>query len=343
MKQERQSNIELLRIIAMFLVLIVHADYASIGSPDIKDVEIYPISSFIRILVQSLSIVCVNVFVLVSGYFGVKPKLQSLANLIFQIVFFRILVCFVGFGLGICDITIGSLINIVPGYGDWFVLSYLLLVLFSPLINSYIENITSNQLLQYIIVFYLIQTVFGWMLPIWGNVYCSGYSFISMIGLYLIGRYIKLYGEKLQKIRPRYALFSYLLVSLLMATALFFIISTVENAVLLQYAQNRFSAYLSPIVIFASISLFLFVLGLKIRNRIVNWIAASVFSVYLIHCNPFVIDYYKKICNQLFQQNDTFQYLWQISVFIISVFILAVVVDQMRIWVWNNVVSRFIK
>lgn len=36
-KTKRQSNIELLRIIAMFLVLVVHADFWSLGGPNAEE------------------------------------------------------------------------------------------------------------------------------------------------------------------------------------------------------------------------------------------------------------------------------------------------------------------
>ena len=42
---ERQSNFELLRIIAMFLVLVVHADYFSLGAPSYQDCVNCPIQS----------------------------------------------------------------------------------------------------------------------------------------------------------------------------------------------------------------------------------------------------------------------------------------------------------
>ncbi len=147
MTKVRQSNIELLRIISMLLVLIIHANFVSIDCPNIDDIEASPTSSFLRILVQSLSLVCVNLFVLISGYFGINPKLKSISNLIFQIVFFRIIVLLFILGIGISHISMSQISCIIPGYRDWFVMSYLLLILFSPLINSYISNVTSKHLL----------------------------------------------------------------------------------------------------------------------------------------------------------------------------------------------------
>lgn len=43
MSKIRQSNMELLRIIAMFLILIVHSDYYSLGAPNKVDIIVAPL------------------------------------------------------------------------------------------------------------------------------------------------------------------------------------------------------------------------------------------------------------------------------------------------------------
>lgn len=339
MTNVRQSNIELLRIIAMFLVLVVHADFTSIGSPNIEDIETSPISSFFRILTQSLSLVCVNLFVLISGYFGINPKSKSIFNLIFQVFFFRSIAFLFVVGLGLSQLSRSTFINLIPGSSDWFVMSYLLLILFSPLINSFIKDTTAKQLSTYIIIFFTIQTLFGWILPIWGLAYYNGYSFVSMIGLYLLGRYLNLYNSTLQRLSSKYLIGIYFLISSLTSASLFLIIKTVDNSLLLDYAGTAFGSYLSPLVILSSVCLFLFVKNFNFKSKIVNWIAASVFSVYLIHCNPYIFSYYLNFCNSLFKQYNTTQYLIYIMLFILSVFIVAIIIDKIRIIAWNAIVK----
>lgn len=73
MALKRQSNIELCRIAAILLVLIVHTTRRSLGN----DV------SFGILLLSGFSIIGVNVFVLITGYFSARPKKLSLANLLF--------------------------------------------------------------------------------------------------------------------------------------------------------------------------------------------------------------------------------------------------------------------
>lgn len=339
MTKVRQSNIELLRIIAMLLVLIVHADFASIGCPNIDAIATSPLSSFFRFLAQSFSIVCVNLFVLISGYFGINPKRRSISSLIFQIIFLRVITAFIIMWIEGSQISRSTFLNLIPGYHDWFVMSYLLLVFFCPLINSFIKNSSQKQLLSYIIIFYTIQTFLGWILPIWGTIFSNGYSFTSMIGLYLLGRYLNIQKGVFQQYSTKFYIWGYLLTSLLMAIIVFFAISITNNALFFDYIKTLFGSYISPFVIFSSVCLFLAILKLNFKSRVVNWFSASVFSVYLIHCNPFTFSYYKQFCSFLFEQYNTIQYLILITLFIISVFIVAIILDKIRIIGWKYVVK----
>lgn len=77
----RQSNIELLRLIVMFFVLLLHTNYLSIGEPDYNDV---PLTEFIvRNFIESFNFIAVIVFVLISGYFSIRLKRESIANYLF--------------------------------------------------------------------------------------------------------------------------------------------------------------------------------------------------------------------------------------------------------------------
>ena len=102
----RSSNIELLRIISMFLVLIVHADYFSLGAPTITEITDKPLSSFARILFESLSILCVNVFVFISGWFSIKPNFKRVTNFLFQCLFFLIGIYTVCLILGLTQLSL---------------------------------------------------------------------------------------------------------------------------------------------------------------------------------------------------------------------------------------------
>ena len=71
----RLSNFELLRILAMFLVLIVHCNYRFLGVPTTDEAREFILPTFARVSFQNISIVCVNLFVMISGWFGAKLQL----------------------------------------------------------------------------------------------------------------------------------------------------------------------------------------------------------------------------------------------------------------------------
>lgn len=63
----RASNMELLRLVAMFLVMVTHAVHLSLGILTSEKWFGSPLPTFLRMFVSQCSFVCVNVFVLISG------------------------------------------------------------------------------------------------------------------------------------------------------------------------------------------------------------------------------------------------------------------------------------
>lgn len=83
----RQSNFEMLRIVAMFMVLVLHVDSLANGRPTPEDISAAPFPSFLRILFEVMCVGCVDLFVLISGWFGIKANRKSLGSFVFQVVF----------------------------------------------------------------------------------------------------------------------------------------------------------------------------------------------------------------------------------------------------------------
>lgn len=73
----RQSNIELLRIVAMLFVLILHADYMALKAPTLAEITGAPFQSALPIFAETASIVAVNVFVMISGWFGLRATVRG--------------------------------------------------------------------------------------------------------------------------------------------------------------------------------------------------------------------------------------------------------------------------
>jgi len=194
--QPRQSNFELLRIIAMFLVLVVHADFWSLSGPTSLEFQTNPLNAFTRALIESASIVCVNVFVLISGWFGIKPSLKGFLNFVFQCLFFLVGIYVFMLISGQAHLSIKGLAGcLCLTSANWFIRAYVALYLLSPVLNTFVKNCLRRNYELLLISFFVFQTIYGWSGA--AQFIEQGYSAFSFIGLYLLARYIRIYGNQL--------------------------------------------------------------------------------------------------------------------------------------------------
>lgn len=323
--QNRSSNFELLRIVSMLLVMVVHANFSSIGAPTIEDWNVAPHITFVRHFVESLSIVCVDVFVLISGWFGIRFSIDRLKEFVFQILFFS-LGGFVYFMLTPppYSLTIFSIKNIfLFNTGDyWFIKAYLILYLLSPVLNSFVTTATRRQFQVMLGSYLLFMFVYGWLEPASIQFTMNGTTALSFIGLYLIGRYVRQYPPTFKN-RNTY-LFLYIGLSLLLAL----ISCVMMNYGLRVSLSSRLYNYGNPLVILSSASLLLYFSRLKFHSNIVNVIAASSLAVYLFHCNEYVFPYYRMLMKSLISGSN---YGFILALFtILGIFILSVLIDRLR-------------
>lgn len=335
----RDSNMELLRIIAMLLVMIVHANFRALPVPTTTESNVEVLSSILRFFTESFSIICVNLFILLSGWYGIKLKIERLAEFIFQILFFSIL------GIVIISILepgehsikkcIGKLL-MVNRWDYWFVKSYLGLYLFSPILNSFVKHATKRQIQIVLILFYLFQTIYGWMFPT-GAIYLEhGYSAMSFMGLYLLARYIRLYPFSIWKKSWIFDLLIYSCI-VLVTTTITFLLKKYD----LPY-DRYFYFYTSPLVIIAAVHFLLIFTKIRIKSKVINWIACSCFAIYLLHSNGFLAGpYYDGIILNWFNQLSTLSFLLHVIPFIILVFVIAILLDKIRMFIWKAIITRF--
>lgn len=192
----RQSNFELLRLFAMFLVLIVHSDFWTLGRPTIANLEDMPIQSLTKVFFESISVVCVNCFILISGWFGIRPTLRGLSNFIFQCLYF-IIGCYtvrlIIFGGGVTINGIMQCLLLTPN--SWFIHSYIGLYILSPVLNEFLNKASQKTIRIFLIIFFLYQSTYGWFNG--AQYFMLGYSAISFAGLYLLAGYVKRYPNRL--------------------------------------------------------------------------------------------------------------------------------------------------
>lgn len=323
----RFSNIELLRIIAMFMVLIVHADFIALSIPIREDFGSEPITSTVKIFFEAFGIFGVNIFVGISGWFTIKPSLIRCCKFLFQCLFFSIGLFIICFLIGLSEFNMEALENLILLRSYWFVISYLGLFILSPLLNSFIEHSSEKIIRYFLITFYLFQTIYTKDNA--ASFINQGYSTFSFIGIYIFANYSKKYvfnKLSIYKIGNIVGLcvFSNFIMGL--------IGSIFNQSIFMSFLMN----YCNPVTVIGAIFIIMLFAKLNIKhNRIINYVSASSFSVYLFHSFPVIFSLYCDIIRNLFSNYNGFICFILIFAFLVSVYLASILFDLARKFLWN--------
>lgn len=313
---ERQSNIEVLRILAMFLVVVAHCNsWLAGGLPDLS--QGLTVVSPCRYMVASVASICVVLFVLISGYFSVRINIKSLFTLWSQIVFVYlylfVLQCIVMGG--------GNLKGFISCFlaftkSNWFVKCYLTLLIISPALNMFAENLSRRGWLLFLSSFGLIALVWGCLLPSDASGFNNGYSPLCFILVYMVGRYMRLGYEMKYKKRTYFLCYA---------------VSVLMIFVLLLFKQRWVLNYCNPLLILSASLLFCVFAKWNIGTiRVVNWIASSVFAVFIFHTREPIINWLKDINISMLHNMPYLQYVIMILLVIVAIFVVSILMDKLR-------------
>lgn len=331
----RQSNMELLRIVAMFMVMMYHCNFHTLGTPSFSEVAAHPIEHYMFFVVQAISVMCVNVFVLLSGWFGIHPTVKGGSKFIFQILFFMLGSYAVSLAIGKAALGIGQIAHcFFLDKSGWFIKAYLCLYILAPVLNSFAETAERKTFRNLLIVFYCFQTLFGWVTDAAQFIH-YGFSTISFIGLYLLARYIRRFSPNWSNKSLKVDLAAYLIlifVSAFICLLLGFLPMLGDS--IYHSTLGHMYAYTSPVVILECVFILLLFSKLKIQRKTINFVAASSFTVILVHGNQYIFTYTEKVL-YAYQTFNYWTALGYVTVMNIGVFVLAVFLDQFRIYCWN--------
>ena len=335
----RESGVELLRIVAMLMVLAIHANYWRIGVPSSDDIAHGAGAVFVRILLQMLSSPCVDVFIIISGYFSIAPKLKSMTSLWFLLAFWNFVadVPYSLYANGHVNILTVVRHMVFPFVG-WFIPAYLGLYLISPILNAYALGCEKRTFSRYLLLAFSLQFFFDTIYPRWSifdhTIFNGGCSVLSFALLYLLGRFIRMHGELFYRIKSRYWLLLYFIVFIGWASVQFLLLAWEMKGLarqLAEYVVQNGASYVNPFVILGSLFLFFAFRSIKFSSCVVNYIATSVLGVFCFHSLPF----YEKIVRWAFSTHDGFSVVVIDAVIIALVYSAGTVIDQLRIVIWK--------
>lgn len=288
-KVARNMNMDLLRIVSMLFIVLLHSiDHSgvlekAINCESVIDIYVMYVYAFTR--------VCVNCYVLLSGYFLVKSKfrLHKLIALWMEVVFYSFVIKLIFMITGQTAFSIVSLAScffpILTGR-YWFVTIYFALYLIAPFLNKAIYAMDKRE-------FTMFNIVLGVLFSVWSSIHPAiagvnsggGWGLAWFVVLYFAAAWFRLYYV------PCYRYIGKIVLVFLIPvmTTVIFIIGGVLKSGIFQQIGNQWCRYDSLLVYFASLMLLVAFINVKIENgrvkKMISIVSPATFGVYMIHAH----------------------------------------------------------
>ncbi|MGI6064160.1 acyltransferase family protein [Blautia sp.] len=324
----RKSGIELLRIFTILMVISVHR----MGHQTLYSAPQFSISYYVLWFIEIAGYKAVDIFFIISGYFGITQRFRGKKLLIMEL---KVFVYCVGFYLLSVAVNYqvfnarDFLRACLPYLGGhyWYYTAYISLILISPWLNKMVFAIDKKKLLLLIL---LITGVSAFSI---GDAFftADGYSVFWAVNLYLIGAYIRLYYKSMMPPRKAFCCS--------FACTIFIFLWFVVVGRITQYIfghevfSTHFMVYRQlPVVLGGVFAVIAFVqIDFKgMIGKVINSVSKCTFGVYLIHSCVFMDTLF---WIKLFPANAASQKEWYwlyVVGSIVAMYITCLIIESVR-------------
>ena len=331
----RDANLDMLRIFAMFLIVLLHSvDHSGVlEAAQDGPAIMYGYVQYIYALTQ----VCVNCYVLLSGYYLARTefRIHKLVKLWMETVFYSLLIKALFMACGRTPFSAVALVNcffpILTGR-YWFVTIYVGMYLLSPFLNLAINAMNKRQ-------FTLLNVVLFGLLSAWISIHPSiagmnsgsGWGLTWFVTLYLLAAWFRLYYQPTYRVKLKLAVF--FLIPALVSFGRVVTRSLGGIGGVLSGILGNWYRYDSVPVYFATVSLFVAMLNVRIEDKKMNrWITSAApltFGVYLIHAHADLSHWFWETVNLPHHMNTAWFPLIQFGC-CMFIFVFCIAVDAIR-------------
>ncbi|WP_374915557.1 acyltransferase [Weissella cibaria] len=293
----RSSNFELLRIIAMLMIvlhhLMVHGVFKGFDTTEVSG------NQALALIFAAGGKVGVGLFIMITGYFlanKLKTNIPALVSLWLQVFFYSVVIFLLLSNLKMIDAAdpVIAISNVFPLIFNkyWFFTDYFLIMIIAPVINAGFSNFEKKEVDKIMGVLLFVWFVVPTISPLLFNrvLSVSSNDLLILIMFYLFGYYIRRYNPAvLNKQRNNIILIG---AGIVMTSGLELYFeclghllkdTSVYTLSFQYYKLNSFSVFLIVVGLF----------GLFKNFRIgevkwINTVASATFGVYLIHDNSYI-------------------------------------------------------
>lgn len=334
----RQANIELLRIIAMLMVVTLH--YLIKGQATVSLVDDTGILNLLLWFLKAFCIVTINVYVLISGYFllDAKWKISRLLTLWLQVMFYSVGVPFVCLMLGIGEVNTWGLydwVNVlfpIQMEHYWFVTAYVVFYLLVPALSMGVKKMNRKQHGLVIAGLLLVFSIPKSILPIGIPTDRYGYDFGWFLCLFMVAAYIRMYGISfLNRKKRAFGLYIISVCGILGISLLYGLLS--RKGLSFTYAIDMTYCYNHILVLVASVALFCGFQYIKIPQgkvgNIICRISPYTLGVYLLHENLAIRSKWQFMAG-IERVRGGFEIFPHMIITVFAIFIAGIAVDFVR-------------
>lgn len=279
-KNRRDYGIDILKIILIIMIVSHHSIVHGMSMVNLKTNSAHDLD-FSLFILNSLFIIGVNAFYLISGYFHIKINIRKIVLLYIKAVLYSLLISIAFVIIDKNIISLHLLFNIFfPLKEYWFIAVYIAIVILSPFLNAMLENLSHKAQFSLVFVLIIISTIYGFCFNMVGI--GDGYTLIQGIIMYIIGFVC---SENKVIIEKSFSKIKSFLMYIVLSTFLF-IIAYYLYLVGAQTKVWKLFSYHNPIIILSSFFFFFsFVSNERINNsNLIRFSKLSRYSldVYLI-------------------------------------------------------------
>lgn len=317
----------------MFMVVLLH----NLLQGGILDWTLDSPKDLIYATLENFAIIAVNVFALISGYLGVEHKTR-----ITRIVHLWEAAYTWSATTAILGVTIGTEIDnwfwrsFFPVLGNcyWYFNSFLVVQLFTPILNIAIPRLSRSRLLVLATTLVTATSLLGFP---GGLGISGGYSTFWLLTLWIAGAAMRLNWDKLNSAISNKRL--------IVASLIIPILSTVleREYVFKGLDPTQWIQYTSPLVILQSFCFFALAVRIKVKGeatkKLLGFLSPLAFGVYLIDSSVWFFDIF--LANRLTSILELRAYLGVPATLLLSfsMFAIFLAMEAARTVVMNKIVG----
>ncbi len=351
-ERKRMANYELLRIVAMVMVVILHF----LSRSDNLIALDMPLDS-VRVLgtlLESFCLVAVNTYLFISGYFSVKStfKISRAAGFLCQIWFYTLLILFVCKVMGIRTVVdskgiYGLIEYLFPIETEhyWFAASYFMLYLLTPVLGAAVKNMSKKQMEVTLGGLLILFSVIKSISPVVFAFDRYGYDLPWFICVYLLAAYLGRYGFPFLEKKGWLVYVGSCFIGFLMNLSMWFLSQRWDS---FRYYFTVPFHYNFIFCLSGAVGLFYGFSKIRIREgtwaEMIRRLGSLSFGIYLLHehidLRYLWYDFIKEVINP--QGNKgIFYFFWELICCVLLLFVAGIVIDWLRSSLFARVGKRF--